>query len=94
MAGSARTCAAALARFSEAGAQHVAVFVTSDDPLVQFEDLAGEFAGLVASPDAAPDPPHDVGRGAPRHVAASSPQRLVDSESTPVGIQVEDPVRR
>ena len=40
-----------LARFVEAGAQHVAVFVTADDPLVQFEDLAGEFAGLVACPD-------------------------------------------
>jgi alkanesulfonate monooxygenase SsuD/methylene tetrahydromethanopterin reductase-like flavin-dependent oxidoreductase (luciferase family) len=52
--GSARTCASALARFAEAGAQHIAVFVTTDDPLVQFEDLAGEFAGLVASPIMAP----------------------------------------
>ncbi len=48
--GSARSCASALARFAEAGAQHIAVFVTTDDPLVQFEDLAGEFAGLIASP--------------------------------------------
>jgi alkanesulfonate monooxygenase SsuD/methylene tetrahydromethanopterin reductase-like flavin-dependent oxidoreductase (luciferase family) len=47
VAGTARQCASALARFAEAGAQHVAVFVTADDPLVQFEDLAGEFAGLV-----------------------------------------------
>ncbi len=46
--GDARRCAAALGRYVEAGAQHVAVFVTDDDPLVQFEDLAGEFAGLVA----------------------------------------------
>jgi len=82
VAGDARACATALARFSEAGAQHVAVFVTSDHPLVQFEDLAGEFAGLVESTDVAPDPPH------------SSPPRLVDGESNPVGIQVEDPVRR
>jgi hypothetical protein len=52
--GSARACASALARFAEAGAQHIAVFVTTDDPLVQFEDLAGEFAGLIASPFIAP----------------------------------------
>ncbi|HXQ90289.1 MAG TPA: LLM class flavin-dependent oxidoreductase [Acidimicrobiales bacterium] len=49
VAGSARSCADSIARFTEAGARHVAVFVTSDDPLVQFEDLAGEYAGLVAS---------------------------------------------
>ena len=48
--GDARTCATALARFVDAGANHVAVFVTADDPLVQFEDVAGEFAGLVACP--------------------------------------------
>lgn len=52
--GNVRTCASALARFAEAGAQHIAVFVTTDDPLVQFEDLAGEFAGLIASPIIAP----------------------------------------
>jgi len=54
VAGDARTCAAMLARFAGAGAQHIAVFITSDDPLVQFEDLAGEFAGLVAPPSASP----------------------------------------
>ena len=53
--GTARACATVLARYADAGAQHVAVFVTADDPLVQFEDVAGEFAGLVASPTAVPD---------------------------------------
>jgi hypothetical protein len=48
--GDARRGATALTRFAEAGAQHLAVFVTSDDPLVQFEDLAGEFAGLAPCP--------------------------------------------
>jgi alkanesulfonate monooxygenase SsuD/methylene tetrahydromethanopterin reductase-like flavin-dependent oxidoreductase (luciferase family) len=47
VAGGARVCAASLARFVEAGAGHVAVFVADDDPLVQFEDVAGEFAGLT-----------------------------------------------
>ena len=69
--------------------------MTSDDPLIQFEDLAGEFAGLVASPNAAPDPSGRVsGAGAPRQVVTSGAQRLVDVESTPVGIQGEDPVWR
>ena len=54
----------ALARFAEAGAQHVAVFVTSDDPLVQFEDLAGEFAGLLASRPA-PQAAHAADRAGP-----------------------------
>ena len=49
VAGDARSCAQALGRYAEAGAQHVAVFLTADTPLVQFEDLAGEFAGLTAS---------------------------------------------
>jgi alkanesulfonate monooxygenase SsuD/methylene tetrahydromethanopterin reductase-like flavin-dependent oxidoreductase (luciferase family) len=48
VAGDARCCAQALARYAEAGAQHVALFLTADTPLVQFEDLAGEFAGLTA----------------------------------------------
>ena len=48
--GDARRCAHSLVRFADAGAQHLAVFVTSDDPLVQFEDLAGELAGLSAWP--------------------------------------------
>jgi alkanesulfonate monooxygenase SsuD/methylene tetrahydromethanopterin reductase-like flavin-dependent oxidoreductase (luciferase family) len=47
--GGARACATSLARFVEAGAGHIAVFVADDDPLDQFEDVAGEFAGLVAS---------------------------------------------
>jgi alkanesulfonate monooxygenase SsuD/methylene tetrahydromethanopterin reductase-like flavin-dependent oxidoreductase (luciferase family) len=54
VAGGARTCAAKIARFAEAGARHVAVFITCDDPLVQFEDLAGEFAGLLASSSSQP----------------------------------------
>jgi alkanesulfonate monooxygenase SsuD/methylene tetrahydromethanopterin reductase-like flavin-dependent oxidoreductase (luciferase family) len=48
VAGDARHCARTLARFAEAGAQHVAVFLTADTAPVQFEDLAGEFASLVA----------------------------------------------
>jgi len=44
VAGDARTCATALARFVEAGAQHVAVFLTTDEPSTRFEELAGEFA--------------------------------------------------
>jgi alkanesulfonate monooxygenase SsuD/methylene tetrahydromethanopterin reductase-like flavin-dependent oxidoreductase (luciferase family) len=45
VAGDAPRCARAIARFYDGGAQHVVVFPTSDDPLVQFEDLAGELAG-------------------------------------------------
>jgi len=48
VAGDARHCAGAVARFVEAGAQHVAVFVTADDPLAQFEDLAGACAERLA----------------------------------------------
>ena len=44
--GDARACAARLARYVDAGAGHVAVFVTTDEPLAPFEDLAGELAGL------------------------------------------------
>ncbi len=94
VAGSARTCAQALARFSEAGAQHVAVFVTSDDPLVQFEDLAGEFAGLVAPPNDAATA-YTVDRaGATRYTTMSSPQRVDEAVSTLGVTQVEDPVWR
>ena len=46
--GDARSCARTLSRFVGAGAAHLAGFMTCDDPLVPFEDLAGEFAGLVA----------------------------------------------
>jgi len=46
VAGDAHDVASALSRFSEAGAQHLAVFVTADDPIAQFEDLAGELAGM------------------------------------------------
>ena len=68
----------ALARFAEAGAQHVAVFVTSDDPLVQFEDLAGEFAGLVASRSARPPRPGRDERGG---AGPPAPRRAVRSGS-------------
>lgn len=54
VAGDARACAAVVAQYLEAGAEHVAVFVTDDDPLVQFEDLAGELAGLRDDPDRVP----------------------------------------
>lgn len=47
IAGRARQCAMSLARFVEAGAGHVAVFVTDDDPVEQFEDVAGEFLALT-----------------------------------------------
>jgi alkanesulfonate monooxygenase SsuD/methylene tetrahydromethanopterin reductase-like flavin-dependent oxidoreductase (luciferase family) len=63
--GDARHCATALSRFVEAGAHHVAVFVADDDPLVQFEDLAGEFAGLVAC-----SPPARGGLGETLEVSA------------------------
>ena len=44
--GDASSAARSVLRYEEAGAQHVAVFVTDDDPLAQFEDLAGELAEL------------------------------------------------
>jgi alkanesulfonate monooxygenase SsuD/methylene tetrahydromethanopterin reductase-like flavin-dependent oxidoreductase (luciferase family) len=79
--GDARSCARALARFTEAGAGHVAVFVTCDDPLVQFEDLAGEFAGLIASPLTPSTAPAAVGE-------------VVSIASGAQGTQVEDQVWR
>ena len=95
VSGSARRCATAVARFADAGAQHVAVFVTSDDPLVQFEDLAGELAGLVPSHSPAPDaPPTANGGGGARPVVVRGSQLLVDVESAPVATEAEDPVRR
>jgi alkanesulfonate monooxygenase SsuD/methylene tetrahydromethanopterin reductase-like flavin-dependent oxidoreductase (luciferase family) len=45
VAGSPRSVADALERFFEAGAEHVAVFLTADRPLVPFGELAQEFAG-------------------------------------------------
>ncbi len=51
VAGSPRTCARTLERYLEAGAQHVVVRITADDPLVPFGILAQEFAGC---PDARP----------------------------------------
>jgi alkanesulfonate monooxygenase SsuD/methylene tetrahydromethanopterin reductase-like flavin-dependent oxidoreductase (luciferase family) len=45
VAGSARACSQVLERYLEAGADHVAVFITADDPLVPFVTLATEFAG-------------------------------------------------
>ncbi len=50
VSGDARRCASALARLVESGAEHVAVFVTADDPLPQFADLAGELAARVPVP--------------------------------------------
>lgn len=44
--GDAASVARALAEFEEAGAQHVAVFVTDDDPVGQFEELASELTAL------------------------------------------------
>lgn len=44
--GQARSVASSLVRFEEAGAEHVAVFITDDDPLTQFEDLVGALAEL------------------------------------------------
>ena len=95
VAGNARTCAESLARFAEAGAQHVAVFVTSDDPLVQFEDLAGEFAGLIASRSARPTGPGPTNGAVPDLLRESSGPAGVDEKvSTRHGTQVEDQVWR
>jgi alkanesulfonate monooxygenase SsuD/methylene tetrahydromethanopterin reductase-like flavin-dependent oxidoreductase (luciferase family) len=49
VSGSARRCARSLLRWFEAGAAHVTVFVTVDDPLVQFEDLAAELHHLLGT---------------------------------------------
>jgi len=94
VAGDARHCAAALARFAETGARHIAVFVTSDDPLVQFEDLAGEFAGLIASRSAPPTTTDVVDRaGSQLPGVAFGPDR-VDVVPTASGAQVENQVWR
>jgi alkanesulfonate monooxygenase SsuD/methylene tetrahydromethanopterin reductase-like flavin-dependent oxidoreductase (luciferase family) len=90
--GTARSCAQALARFAESGAQHVAVFVTSDDPLVQFEDLAGEFAGFVASRPA-PRAANAADRAGPED-RTSVVTRRGEVVSVASGTQVEDQVRR
>jgi alkanesulfonate monooxygenase SsuD/methylene tetrahydromethanopterin reductase-like flavin-dependent oxidoreductase (luciferase family) len=93
VAGSARRCAAALVRFAEAGAQHVAVFVTSDDPLAQFEELAGEFVNLTGAPvDHSASlvvDPTGLTPPAPRR----APVRTGESLSTS-GRQIQDPVWR
>ena len=95
VAGSARKCAETLVRFTEAGAQHVAVFVTSDDPLVQFEDLAGEFAGLVASRSALPRGAGSANGTVPGlHHEASGPVRVGEMASTAHGTRFEDQVWR
>jgi alkanesulfonate monooxygenase SsuD/methylene tetrahydromethanopterin reductase-like flavin-dependent oxidoreductase (luciferase family) len=91
VAGDPRTCARALARLAEAGADHVAVFVTSDDPLVQFEDLAGEFAGLTASPLArstAADALHRGGPGPDQN--RREPTWVGEAVSIATGTHVED----
>ncbi len=45
VAGGARRCSAVIARYLEAGAHHVAVFLTTDHPSDQFAELAGELQG-------------------------------------------------
>jgi hypothetical protein len=93
--GSARSCAAALARFVDSGAQHIAVFVTSDDPLVQFEDLAGEFAGLLASRSTPPTTPAAVDRPGSKHQdVASGPVWVGTGVAATSGTAVVDPVWR
>ncbi len=95
VAGSARSCARALARFAESGAQHVAVFVTSDDPLVQFEDLAGEFAGFIAARGATPAAAPAAGRVAPEPTDVTRiPVRAGAIVSAATGTPVEDQVWR
>lgn len=50
VSGTARECASALTRWMEGGATHLAVFVTSDDPLVQFQELSGELHHVLGRP--------------------------------------------
>jgi alkanesulfonate monooxygenase SsuD/methylene tetrahydromethanopterin reductase-like flavin-dependent oxidoreductase (luciferase family) len=50
VAGSTEHCAEALTAWVEAGAQHVSVFVAADDPLIQFEELAGALARALGRP--------------------------------------------
>ena len=83
--GTARSCAEALARFTQAGAAHVAVFVTSDDPLVQFEDLAGEFAGLLASRPAPPATARPALRVGPEPVDSGTGRERVGAVATTAG---------
>ena len=49
VAGPARRCAERVAQWFEAGAAHVVVFVTHDEPLVQFEDLSTALSGVLAA---------------------------------------------
>jgi alkanesulfonate monooxygenase SsuD/methylene tetrahydromethanopterin reductase-like flavin-dependent oxidoreductase (luciferase family) len=49
LSGDAREVSRSMTRFLEAGAQHVAAFVTSDEPASRFEDLAGEFSQLIGT---------------------------------------------
>ncbi len=53
VSGSARRVAGALARFTEAGANQVIVFVTDDDPLAAFAELAGAFASITGGAEVA-----------------------------------------
>lgn len=57
--GTARDCAHTLSRWLDAGADHLAVFVTTDDPLVPFEDLSAELHHLL-EPSGAPGPAHTL----------------------------------
>jgi alkanesulfonate monooxygenase SsuD/methylene tetrahydromethanopterin reductase-like flavin-dependent oxidoreductase (luciferase family) len=54
LSGSARRCAEHLARWYEAGAEHVACFITEDAPLVAFEALAGALADRGVVPGSSP----------------------------------------
>ncbi len=47
VSGTARDCAHTLSRWLDGGAKHLAVFVTTDDPLVPFEDLSAELHHLL-----------------------------------------------
>lgn len=55
--GTAADCASALAHWLESGATHVAVFVTTDDPLAPFEDVSTELHHVLGLPSALGLPP-------------------------------------
>jgi hypothetical protein len=61
LAGPAAAVAGELARWVEAGARHVAVFVTDDRPLAPFAALAAEFARVVTGHPVAASAGHPVG---------------------------------
>ncbi len=60
VAGTARRCAERLAQWFAAGAAHVVIFVTDDEPLVQFSDLSTALSGVLGAdrmPGPTPTPP-------------------------------------